>query len=348
MEHGGDWAGYQLEFGSVPLDFSASVSPLGLPERVKRAAANALNTADRYPDPMCRELRGRLSEYLGVPAEGIMCGGGASDLIYRLVLAKAPKTALVTAPTFSEYENALRLCGCGVSRFLLREESDFAVNEDILQAIDSGLDILFLCEPNNPTGRTTSPHLLERILKRCALCGTLLVVDECFIELLNEPEKHTLLGFLPEYSNLFILRAFTKSFGMAGLRLGYGLCSDGVLLDTMYKSGPPWPVSGPAQAAGMAALAEEEYLIELRELIRRERRTLSEGLAELGCRVCRGEANYLLFFSPIPSLGQRLRERGILIRDCSGYHGLGPGWYRVAVRTTEDNRKLLDTLREVL
>lgn len=348
MEHGGDWAGYRLEFGGMPLDFSASVSPLGLPERVRQAAASALDCAERYPDPLCRELRERLAEYHGVPAEHIICGGGASDLIYRLVLAVSPKTALVTAPTFSEYENALSLCGCRVSRFLLYRENGFAVSEDILRALDDGPDMLFLCEPNNPTGRTTPPGLLKRILDKCALCGTLLVIDECFIELLDEPEKHTMLGSVSEYLRLFILRAFTKSFGMAGLRLGYGICSDGALLDAMNKSGPPWPVSGPAQAAGVAALKETEYLTKLRKLIHSQRCYLTEGLTELGMSVCPGEANFLLFFSPVPSLGQRLREKGILIRDCSGFHGLGPGWYRVAVRIQEDNRRLLDAVREVL
>ena len=347
-EHGGDWAGYQAAYGAPPLDVSASVSPLGTPESVRRAAAAAMETAERYPDPECRALRGKLAAYHGVPAEWILCGGGAADLIYRLAAAKRPRSALVTAPAFSEYERAMELWGCRVSRFSLFPEEDFAVTEELLSAIVPGLDLLFLCEPNNPTGRTTERRVLGRILERCAACGTLLAVDECFNELLDDPEAHTLLRELGRFENLLILRAFTKSRGMAGLRLGYALGQNASLLAAMARSGPPWAVSAPAQAAGEAALADGESLEALRRLIRRERPRLAAGLAALGWRVCPGEANYLLFHHSAPGLTGGLAERGVLIRDCSNYHVLGPGWYRAAVRTEAENAQFLKALREVL
>lgn len=347
-DHGGDWAGFQKTYGVPPLDFSANVSPLGMPEAVLRAAESALAEASRYPDPLCRELREKLAAHHGVPAEWILCGGGAADLIYRLAAARRPKAALVTAPTFSEYENALELWGCSVSRFPLSAENGFAVTEDILPAITPGLDLLFLCEPNNPTGRTTDRALLERILERCGDCGTLLAVDECFNDLLDDPAAHTLLGCLPQSENLLILRAFTKSRGLAGLRLGYALCQNVPLLASMARGGPPWAVSAPAQAAGIAALEQDGDLDSLRRLIRRERPRLAAGLEALGCRVCPGEANYLLFFHSAPGLSRRLAERGVLIRDCSGYHGLENGWYRAAVRTEAENTEFLNIFKEVL
>ena len=347
-DHGGDWAGFQRTYGVPPLDFSANVSPLGMPEALRRAAEAALAEADRYPDPLCRELREKLAARHGVPAEWILCGGGAADLIYRLAAARRPKRALVTAPAFSEYENALTLWGYRVSRFPLSEETGFAVTEDILSAVTPEVGVVFLCEPNNPTGRTTDRALLERILERCDDCGTLLAVDECFNELLDDPATHTLLPFLPGHENLLILRAFTKSHGLAGLRLGYALSRNVPLLAAMARSGPPWAVSAPAQAAGAAALEQSGLLEPLRRLIRRERPRLAAGLASLGCRVCPGEANYLLFFHGAPELGRRLAERGVLIRDCSNYHGLGSGWYRAAVRTEAENTRFLEILKEVL
>ena len=347
-DHGGDWAGFAETYGSTPLDFSANVSPLGTPEPVRRAAEAALAEAGRYPDPLCRALREKLAAYHGVPADWILCGSGAADLIYRLAAARRPGRALVTAPTFSEYENALTLWECRVSRFPLYEKNGFAVTEDILTAIVPGLDLLFLCEPNNPTGRTTGLSLLERILEHCAACGTLLAVDECFNDLLADPEAHTLLKSLRRYENLLILRAFTKSRGLAGLRLGYALSQDTALLEAMGHGGPPWSVSAPAQAAGMAALADTAGPEALRRLIRQERPRLSAGLAALGCRVCPGEANYLLFFCGVPDLPRRLAERGVLIRDCSNYYGLGPGWYRSAVRTEAENDLFLKIMEEVL
>lgn len=345
-DHGGDWAGFLETYGAPPLDFSANISPLGMPESVRRAAEAALAEAGRYPDPLCRALREKLASCHGLPAEGILCGNGAADLIYRLAAARRPKTALVTAPTFSEYENALTLWGCRVSRFPLSEETGFAVTEDILSRITPELDLLFLCEPNNPTGRTTDRRLLKRVLERCSASGTLLAVDECFSDFLDDPASHTLLDDLQHFENLVILRAFTKSYALAGLRLGYALSQNAPLLAAMARGGPPWAVSGPAQAAGMAAL--EESLEPLRQLIRRERPRLSAGLTALGCRVCPGEANYLLFFCGAPALPRRLAERGVLIRDCSNYHGLGPGWYRAAVRTREENLRFLEALRKTI
>ena len=222
LVHGGDWAGYRAEFGRDALDFSANVSPLGLPEGVARAITAALPTADRYPDPLCRELRAKMALHEGVPAEQILCGNGAADLIFRLVWAKKPRRALVTAPTFAEYATALESVGCTVERFFLREQEDFAVTDAFCAAIRPGVDMVFLCQPNNPTGQLTALPLVEQILRRCAACGTLLVVDECFLDFLPDHVLHTAKGLLGE-GNLVILKAFTKLYGMAGVRLGYAL-----------------------------------------------------------------------------------------------------------------------------
>ena len=172
--HGGDWAGYRAEFGRDPLDFSANVSPLGLPEGVAKAITAALATADRYPDPFCRALREKLAAHEGVPAEQLLCGNGAADLIFRLVWAKRPRKALVTAPTFAEYAAALETVGCTVERYFLREADDFAVTEAFCGAIDDSVDMVFLCQPNNPTGQLTPPALVARILEKCTACGALL------------------------------------------------------------------------------------------------------------------------------------------------------------------------------
>ncbi|WP_294830290.1 aminotransferase class I/II-fold pyridoxal phosphate-dependent enzyme, partial [uncultured Gemmiger sp.] len=177
LVHGGDWAGYRAEFGCDALDFSANVSPLGLPAGVAAAITNALPTADRYPDPLCRELRAALAGAEGVPADWILCGNGAADLIFRLALAVRPRRALLPAPTFAEYEAALQTVGCAVQRVFLREENEFAVTEEFIDAVTPETDIVFLCQPNNPTGQVTPPALVERLVRRCAECGAVLVVD---------------------------------------------------------------------------------------------------------------------------------------------------------------------------
>ena len=344
--HGGDWAGYRAEFGRDALDFSANVSPLGLPEGVAAAIAAALPTADRYPDPLCRALREKLARHEGVPADQLLCGNGAADLIYRLVWARKPRKALVTAPTFAEYAAALETVGCTVQRHFLRPENDFAVTEDLLSAVDESVDMVFLCQPNNPTGQITPPDLVARLLRRCTECHALLVLDECFLDFLPDCEALTAKSLLGQGS-LLILKAFTKLYGMAGVRLGYALCADAALLDAMRAAGQPWAVSSLAQAAGLAALDEADYVSRVRALIGQQRPLLAAGLRTLGLRVVDGRANYLLFQGP-ETLGTALRPKGVVLRSCANYPGLDGSWYRTAVRTGPENERLLHTLAEVL
>lgn len=346
LTHGGDWAGYRAKYGREPLDFSANISPLGLPEGVRAAVMESLRLAESYPDPLCRALRAAIAKAEQVKADWILCGSGAADLIYRVVLAKRPRRALVTAPTFSEYEAALELAGCETDHYLLREEDEFELNRDFLRSITPDTDMVFLCQPNNPTGKTIPRPLLAAALERCREVGALLVVDECFCDFLDDPGAYTVKNLLEQYPNLLILKAFTKLYAMAGLRLGYCLCGDKALLDAMGRAGQPWAVSGPAQAAGAAALSETGYVRTVRRLVAEERPWLAEELARLGFRVIPGEANYLLFFSRKP-LSEPLQKRGILLRDCGNFKGLGKGWYRTAVRNREDNARLIGALEEI-
>ena len=339
--HGGDWTGRLL-------DFSTNVVPFGVPEGALRAVREAAAWSDRYPDPLCRELRSAIGRAEGVPADRILCGDGAADLIFRAVLAVRPRRAVVTAPAFTEYEAALDAAGCGeVVRWPLRAETGFRLDREVLDAVTPGTDLIFLCQPDNPTGVTIPRPLLREILGRCREVGCLLVMDECFVGLLDDPGASTLIGELDGGPGLLILRAFTKLYGMAGIRLGYALCADGGLLDAMRRSGQPWSVSTLAQAAGIAALRETAYVERARALIRAERPRLTAALRDLGLDVIPGEANYLLFRSPSPLTGP-LRERGILIRECGDFAGLDDTWYRTAVRTEREDGRLIAALREVL
>ena len=345
LVHGGDWAGYRAEFGRDALDFSANVSPLGLPAGVAAAITAALPMADRYPDPLCRALRTKLAAAEGVDTAQILCGNGAADLIYRLALALRPRRALLPAPTFAEYAAALETVDCDVQRFLLREENDFAVTDGFVDAIDDSTDAVFLCQPNNPTGQLTPPDFVARILQRCTACGALLVLDECFLDFLPDHAQLTAKPLLGS-GDLLILKAFTKLYGMAGVRLGYALSADTALLDAMQHTGQPWAVSSLAQAAGLAALDETAYVEQVRALIAAQRSLLASGLRALGLRVLDGRANYLLFQGP-ETLGETLRQKGVVLRSCANYPGLDGSWYRTAVRTAAENEQLLQTLSEV-
>ena len=335
--HGGDI------YGGIALDFSANVSPLGTPRSVTDAIERALPELYRYPDPYCRTLVQTISEYEGVPKNFVLCGNGASELIYAYCGAVRPKRAMELAPTFSEYSLALRRTGCEVVRFALKQEENFDLGENFLPILArEKIDALFLCNPNNPTGRLIADDLLEEILRICREKNIALFVDECFLSLSDGGVDLT--PSLSDFPQLFILKAFTKSFGMAGLRLGYGLSADEALLRKMSAAVPPWNVSTLAQAAGVAALGDAEFLERNRAVIRAERPRLEERLRELGFWVCPSQANYILFRGEA-GLADRLRERGAAIRDCANFEGLGPGWYRAAVRLREENDALLDAMR---
>lgn len=344
--HGGDVYSARQKMKQEPLDFSANINPMGMPPGAVRAAADALQQCTQYPDPLCRELRAALAAYEGIPAEQIVCGNGAADLIFRIVAATHPRRALLLAPTFAEYEQALRSMDCSIAYFPLQESEGFVLPEAFLQQLTPEINLLFLCNPNNPTGRTVSPALLQEIWKRCEEAGILLVVDECFNEFLEHPEQNTLKGVLKTGANSVILKAFTKSFAMPGLRLGYGLCGNGDLAERIFSCGQPWGVSIPAQAAGVAALQEQGYLERMRRLIQTERRWLSENLARLGLCVFPSEANYILFRTEteIP-LRERMEQRGVLIRACGNYRGLDDRYYRIAVRGHGENEHLIAALK---
>ncbi|MBP1736184.1 MAG: L-threonine-O-3-phosphate decarboxylase [Oscillospiraceae bacterium] len=345
--HGGDVEGFLRQFGQQPLDFSANVSPLGLPEGVRQAVTACLDSADAYPDPLCRSLCQAIAAHEDKLPEQVVCGNGAADLIYRLVCALRPKSALLPAPCFAEYEHALRLNDCEIVRYPLSPATGFALTEDFLNAITPPLDILFLCQPNNPTGLLCERPLLLSILERCRACGTTLVVDECFVEFLDQPEDYSLSDKLADYDRLFILKAFTKLYAMAGLRLGYGLCASPSLIARVWGSGQPWAVSSTAQAAGIAALRETEYVARVKRLLEQEKPYLLRELEGAGLTCLGSAANYIFFHSTDFLLHKKLREAGIMIRDCSNYAGLSPGYYRIAVRTHEENQQLISAIRSI-
>ena len=355
--HGGDIysAQEQLSLMENPpdiLDFSANINPLGLPEGVKQAIIKSADSLSAYPDPLCRELIANLSKFEKVPSPWLLCGNGAADIIYRLVYAKKPKKAMVLAPTFAEYEEALNAVSCQIFHYELKAENAFLIDENFLDALqqEQDMDVLFLCNPNNPTGQLIPKEMILKILERCKAWDILCVIDECFNDFLEEPEKYTAKEYLEEFDNLFILKAFTKIYAMAGLRLGHCISSNEKLLKALIKAGQPWSVSIVAQTAGIQAMKEKDYLIRTKELICAERKYLIRSLESLGIRVIASTVNYIFIrwpFNQKHPLHEILFEKGILIRNCDNFYGLSHGYYRICIKEHEDNMVLIDALSRV-
>lgn len=348
MIHGGDIKSYLDRYGKNPVDFSANISPLPMPTAIKEAMVLSLEEVGNYPDPLCRDLRRAISDGSGILEKYILAGNGASDLIYRLMYSLRPKKAVILAPTFAEYEQALQAVGCHITYYQLQEENQFEVGVDILDSIDDDTDIVVVCQPNNPTGKTCQNSILNSILKKCEQVNAVFMIDECFTDFLKDEQDFSMVDFVAENKNLFILKAFTKMYGLAGVRLGYCYCSNVDLLEKMSRAGQPWGVSTVAQRAGKVAVYQTEYVKEVVCLIEEQRLYLTNKLKQLGFTVFEGSVNYILFKTDLLQLDVQLAERGFMIRDCSNYIGLSKGYFRIAVKNYCDNKGLIETLEDIL
>ena len=336
--HGGD-----IYSKAYRLDFSTNINPFGMPESLKQAAIKGIDASIHYPDVQCRELINAIAKKEEIPSDWIICGNGAAELLFSLVSAKKPQKALLVSPGFAEYEQALNTVNCDIRYYELSKERGFLLGEEYLESLQQDLDIVFLCNPNNPTGLLIPTELLKKIVDICKEKQIFLVLDECFLEFVSDELMNPQKKILKEMPNLFILKAFTKMYGMPGLRLGYGLCSDIPLLEQMHQMTQPWNVSVPAQFAGVAACKETDFVVKTRIYIAQEREYLSNELKRLKFTVYDSQANYIFFEAP-KNLWDLFEKENILIRDCSNYHGLTKGYYRIAVKTRQENEELIRVL----
>ena len=381
MEHGGDIYTNR----GIELDFSVNLNPLGPPEQVRSALRDMLDLLACYPDPLCRELRRALAERLDVPETYILCGNGASELLQAAIQAIRPAKVLIPVPTYQGYERAALAAGAEAVFRQLERENGFRITEDILEDIEAlpRGSILFICNPNNPVGNCIREDLLQRIAEKCRRAGIYLIVDECYLELVPGEEARSMRRFLSANPYLVIVRAFTKTYAMPGVRLGYLLAADKALLEKIRLQQPEWSVSMLAQCAGLAALSLDRvasvnercgtdreagdgangepdrksadstsYLTTALQVIHDERDYVCQRLRNLGAHVYDGEAGFVLF-SCDGELYEPLRESGILIRRCDGIRGIesavgGQHFYRIGLREHSDNVRLLDRIQSLL
>lgn len=339
--HGGDIYSY----GNI-TDFSTNINPLKVPSEITEAVVSGVHELCNYPDWSCRELRGKIAEKLGCGLDDVICGNGAADLIFSIVYAHRPKKALLVSPCFAEYEAALRAIDAEIVYHELSADNDFALTDAFEKQLTADLDIVFLCVPNNPTGAVIDKERLIKIADICEKKHILLILDECFNEFLEMPDKYAMLDNISGREYLVILKSFTKMFALAGLRLGYAVSCNHALFEKIYSGRQPWPVSTLAQMAGLAALEQTAFVTASRKYLQEERKFLAERLGALGCRVFEGYANFIFFYA-VEDLKERLLQKGFLIRDCSNYHGLTKGYYRIAVKKHEDNVRLVEAIRLV-
>ncbi|MDO4941410.1 MAG: pyridoxal phosphate-dependent class II aminotransferase [Lachnospiraceae bacterium] len=329
------------------LDFSANIHPDGMPDEVARAMQASLKESIHYPDPDCVKLRQCIAKKHDISMKHVICGNGAADLIFHLAFVLKKNKILLPIPAFTEYEEAFYAASRGniSMNYYEMDQKSFLIEEDILDKMDDSVDILILCNPNNPTGQLIDPELLDRIMEKAKRCHIFVLLDECFLDFIVDGKHYSLIPYYQEYPNLFILKSFTKMYGIPGIRLGYGISADMDLIGDIKRTMQSWSVSHVAQAAGIAACSLNEYEEKTAAEVEKNRRWLLERLKKIGFQVWEGSANFLFFRAAgCMDLYDRCMEKGICIRHCNNYRGIGNDYYRVAVRTQADNERLIRIL----
>jgi threonine-phosphate decarboxylase len=353
QEHGGNLREISRRYAvdeDAIVDFSSNSNPLGCPAAVRTIFRNGVSLLSSYPDIHCAALREALAAALGCGPQNIIAGNGSTELIYVIPRAFKPRRALILTPTFSEYEKSLIAAGCAVRSLPLHEEEQFRVSPGEVSGLLSRVDMLFLCNPNNPTGALMERDALSELLTEAEKKGVLAVVDEAFVDF---APRSSIIGDIRRHKNLMVLRSMTKFYGIPGIRLGYCVGSSR-LIQQLNRFKEPWTVNALAQKIGIACTADRTYAVKTRRFVDAERDYLFSQLQSIpGLQPWPSSANYLLLQITRGGLSsgavyEKLARRGILVRDCRSFKGLGRRFLRVAVKRRRDNRWLLAALQSVV
>ncbi len=354
--HGGNLYAAQRQTGgkfNQIVDFSANINPLGLSDHIRQKLITSLDSIIHYPDAQAYDLKQALSSHYQIADELITVGNGAVELMYVLCHMLKPKRILVPAPTFSEYESAARASGAAIEYFYLDEKNGFTIDIPALIKQLSNIDIVFICNPNNPTGTLLLNTQIEQLLIAAKAHNTYVVVDESFIDFLPNDSLYTCRQLLKQYSHLIIFHSLTKFYAIPGLRLGFCLASP-KLTKRLHHGKDPWNVNSLAQSAGVVALNDYSYQQKSKEFIDRVKMDLYHhivAIPELNPYL--PSVNFILVNIKATNvtgqiLQQAMAAHHVLIRDCSNYPGLSSEYIRIAVKRPEQNMILIETLQKVI
>ena len=365
------------------LDYSSNINPYGIPESLKKRITENLEILERYPDPDYIELRQKLAHLNKVDMSNIILGNGATEIIFLFMKVINPKKILIAAPTFGEYERAVKAMkrvenssilgnsdkkkddenSCGkqkikIEYFELKENDDFKLNiHNLKNELEKKYDLLIMCNPNNPTGKFLKLDETEEILKECNKYNTKLFIDEAFIDFLKDGIKESIINTKEDKQNLFVTRAFTKFFAMPGLRLGYGIYFDKKLEKRISEKKEPWSVNNIAEMAGLTVLDDTKYIEETLKWIAEEKTYVYEKLNEInGIKPYKTEVNFItvkiednfiLKGLNVKILRGKMIEKGILIRDASNFKFLDERFFRLAIKNRKNNDRVIETLKKI-
>ena len=351
--HGGNLEKAMEKYGISSeeiIDFSANINPLGFSPKIKEVILKNLDQLSHYPDPECKKAKKEISGYFGIDYENIILGNGSTELIYLIVQTLKPKKVLIPIPTFCEYERALNNNNVSINFYKLKEKQEFLLSMDEIISQLAGIDLIFLCNPNNPTGTFLPKKEMLTLVKEVQRRRIFLVLDEAFIDLY---EKESFIKEVKNYNYLIILRSLTKFFSLPGLRIGFAVSSS-KLIEKLEAQKIPWSVNCLAQIAVREILRDEKFINKSKSFLLEEKEFFYQELSNIGgWKVYKPSSNFIFIklLGDISSweLMDQLAKKGILIRDCSNFRGLEKGKFiRVAVRIRKENIKLLKEFKLIL
>lgn len=337
------------------ISFSANVNPLGISKRLRDSLSDSLDAITSYPDREYRELRGCIAAYAGTLPENVIVGSGSTELISLFIQTTHPKRAMILGPTYSEYEREVTLGGGTTLYYPLTEPDGFALDTDAFcGALHEGLDLLILCNPNNPTGTAIARDDMRRILDVCLQFGIFVMVDETYVEFADEEDRITSVPLTNYYTNLIILRGTSKFFAAPGLRLGYAVTGNADLIREIVMRQNPWTINSLAEIAGRLMLTDTDYIKATSGLIRAERRRLYQQLSSMpAVKPYTPTANFILFRILKEGVDADLLfdhciRQGLMIRNCSTFPFLDNRFVRFCFMLPEQNDRLMAAFSELL
>lgn len=355
--HGGNIRAYFKERsfrGEKIIDFSVNINPLGMPSSTRKALRKNINALIHYPEPESRHLKKSLASFHGISYDNLLIGNGSTELIHLIPRALKAKKVLLVTPSFSEYEFAVKSSGAEPVLVAAREEEDFKLNSLVMMKFIPEVDLVFLGNPNNPTGLYLPPEEILALLEECARHQTTLIVDEAFMDFVKNGNKITMIPESAKNKSPLVLKSLTKFFALPGLRLGY-LVGPTDLINKIAPLQYPWNINSLAQVAGEEVLKDKDYIKKSKEYIFEERKYLLANLKKAeGLKAYPSQSNFILCklengkIRRTEKLSRELIKRGIIIRRCHNFRGLNDRFFRVAVRKREENARLISAIKDVL
>ncbi len=341
---------YNLDKKSI-INFSGNVNPLGLSQQLQEKLIANIDLVTNYPDPDYHSLKKNISNYVSTQSKYVLLGNGTTELIAHYIDYVRPKKALIIGPTYSEYEKKISSCDATVIYYPLQEENNFEICvQHIIDLCTTDINLVVLCNPNNPTASLISAHALTPLFDHLKIHGQHILIDETYMDFVQNAHNLSAINLVERYSNCIVLRSFSKFFSAPGLRLGYGITSDFKCHKAMENQRHHWAINSLAAFAGSELMKDTSFIQESHTFIKQERERVAQHLKTFaGLKVFPNNGNFFFIKIIAPnhtahSLFEFLIQKHLMIRNTASFPFLHGEYIRFSLSTQENNDRLLQSL----